>query len=139
MYLDVPMANEATIIELFNGGRPMRFTVADSGAIAKGTLMEMSGDRLIIANTNADKYFAGVAAFEKVTLDGSTELTVYTDGIFDMVSDAGTDVVGSLMALSATENIIQTGDATDLIQGSHVGYYLEAGTNGGTEAVRVNC
>ena len=132
------MANEAVIIELFNGGRPIAFTCADGVDIAKGTLMELSGDRIVIANTNDNAPVVGIAAHEKVASDGSTRISVYTDGIFDMKSDGGTDVVGTVMANSATENIIQTGDANDLLQNSWIGYYVEAGTAGGVEAVRVN-
>lgn len=132
------MANEAVIIELFNGGRPIRFTCSNATGIAKGTLMELSGDRTVIANTNDNAPVVGIAAHEKVASDGSTTIAVYTDGIFDMKSDAGTDVVGTVMANSATENIIQTADANDLLQNSFIGYYIEAGTNAGVEAVRVN-
>lgn len=132
------MANEAVIIELFNGGRPIRFTVQDAVAIPKGSLLEMDADRRVIVATTDNAPFVGVAAFEKVASDGSTEITAYTDGIFDMVSDAGADTRGALMAVSAADNVIQTADATDLLQGSYVGHYLESGTNAGTEAVRVN-
>jgi hypothetical protein len=132
------MANEAVIIELYNGGRLIRFTCADNTGIAKGTLLELSGDRTVIANTNDNAPVVGIAAHEKVANDGSTTICAYTDGIFDMKSDAGTDVVGTVMANSATENIIQTADGADLLQGSWIGYYIEAGTSNGVEAVRVN-
>lgn len=132
------MANEAVIIELFNGGRPIRFAVQDAVAIPKGSLLEMDADRRVIVATTDNAPFVGVAAFEKVASDGTLFVTAYTDGIFDMVSDAGTDVRGALMAVSGADNVLQTADATDLLQGSHVGNYLESGTNAGTEAVRVN-
>ncbi len=132
------MANEAVIIELFNGGKPMKYTVQDAVPIPKGSLLIMDADRRVIVAATDNAPFVGVAAFEKVASDGTTEITAYQDGIFDMVSDSGTDIRGSLVAVSGTANIIQTGDATDLIQWSEVGHYLEAGTNAGTEAVRVN-
>ena len=132
------MSNEAVIIELFNGGRPIRYTVSNTTTILKGTMAELSGDRTIIANTNDNAPVVGITAAEKVANDGATTLSVYTDGIFDMLSDSGTDVVGTLMANSATENTIQTADGDDLLQGSWIGYYVEAGTNAGTEAVRIN-
>ena len=133
------MANEAVIIELlgYKKGCPIRFTCADGTGIAKGTLMELSGDRTVIANTNDNSPVVGIAAHEKVKDDGSTEITVYTNGIFDMLSDSGTDIVGTMMANSATENTIQTADGDDLLQGSNVGIMLEAGTDSGTEAVRI--
>ena len=134
------MANEAVIIELLgiDRGRPIRYACADNTTILKGTLMELTGDRTVSANTNDNAPVVGIAAHEKVADDGAISISVYTNGIFDMLSDAGTDVVGTLMANSATENTIQTADAADLLQNSYIGYYLEAGTNAGTEAVRIN-
>lgn len=132
------MANEAVIIELFNGGRPIQYTVDDGTGIEKGTLMEFSGDRTVIANTNDNAAIAGIAAAEKVASDGSTTLAVYTDGIFDMLTDGGTDSAGALLANSATENTLQTADAADLLQGSWVGYLLEEAGNAEVAAVRVN-
>ncbi len=132
------MANEAVIIELFNGGKPMRYTVQDAVAIPKGSLLEMDADRRVIIATTDNAPFAGIAAEEKVASDGSTTISAYQDGIFDIKSDAGTDTRGAMMAVSGAVNIIQTADATDLLQGSYVGHYLESGTNAGVEAVRVN-
>ena len=132
------MANEAVIIELFNGGRPIQFTCADATTIEKGTLLELTSPRTVIANTNDNAPVVGIAAAEKVADDGATTIAAYTDGIFDMLTDSGTDSVGAIMANSATENTIQGADAADMIQGSAVGKVLETCKNGGTHAVRVN-
>jgi hypothetical protein len=132
------MANEAVIIELFNGGRPMTFTCADGTGIEKGTLMELTSPRTVIANTNDNAPLVGVAAAEKVASDGATTIAVYTDGVFDVLTDTGTDAVGAMMANTATENTVQGADATDLLQGSVLGKVLETCTNGGTHAIRVN-
>jgi hypothetical protein len=132
------MANEAVIVELFNGGRPMVFMCDNATGIEKGTLMELSGDKTVIANTNDNAPVVGIAAHEKVASDGSTTISVYTDGIFDMLTDAGTDNAGALMANSATENTLQTADGDDLLQNSHIGYLLEQAGNGEVALVRVN-
>lgn len=132
------MANEAVIIELFNGGRPILYTCANATGIEKGTLMELSGDRTVIANTNLDAPIVGIAAAEKVASDGSTTIAVYTDGIFDMLTDADTDAAGIVMANTATENTIGNADGADLLQGSWVGYLLEEAGNAEVAAVRVN-
>lgn len=132
------MADEAVIIELMNGGRPIRYTVQDAVAIPKGSLLELDADRRVIVATNTDKCFVGIAAHEKVASDGTTTISAYTDGIFDIKSDAGTDVRGAVMMISDATNIIETCDAGGLLSGGEVGYYLESGTNAGTEAVRVN-
>lgn len=132
------MADEAVIIELFKGGRPMRVTVADGTGIEKGTLIAITDPRTGAAHAAADAFILGVAAAEKVASDGSTTLAVYTDGIFDIKTDAGTDSAGALMAASAVANRTQTADAADLLQGSWVGYLLEDAGNGEVAAHRIN-
>ena len=132
------MANEAVIIELFNGGRPIQFTCADGTGIEKGTIMELTDPRTVIANANDNAPVVGIAAAEKVANDGSTTIAVYTDGIFDCLTDAGTDNAGAMLANSATANILQTADAADLLQGSVLGKLLETAGNAEVAAVRVN-
>lgn len=132
------MANEAVIVELFNGGRPIRYSVQDATAIPKGSLLELDADRRVIVATTANAPFVGIAAHEKVASDGSLFISAYTDGIFDLKSDAGTDIRGTVMALSDVDNVIETAAAADLLNGSAVGYYIEAGTNAGVELVRIN-
>ena len=134
------MANEAVIIELINGGRPIHYTVADGTGIAKGALMGLTGDRTVTTHTAAaDIPIAGIAAAEKVINDGSTTLAVYTNGIFDMTAAAaGVTALGARCACSASINMITAADANDLLQSSDVGMCLEAHANNEVAAVRVN-
>jgi len=134
------MANEAIVIELFNRGRPIRYTVADGAGIAKGSLMKLTNPRTMEAHTAAaDVPICGIAAAEKVASDGSVDLAVYTDGIFDLTAAAaGITPVGNLCACSATAQMITAADADDLLQGSTVGYCYEAHGNNEVAAVRVN-
>lgn len=132
------MANEAVIIELFNGGRPIRFACADGTTIEKGTLLELTDPRTVIANTNDNAPLVGIAAAEKVANDGALTIAAYTDGIFDILTDSGTQAVGIMVANSATENTVQSADAADLLQGSVLGKVLEAAGNAEVAAVRVN-
>jgi hypothetical protein len=132
------MANEAVIIELFNGGRPISFTCADGTGIEKGTIMELTDPRTVIANTNDNAPIVGIAAAEKVANDGATTIPVYTDGIFDVLTDSGSDNAGAMVANSATANTVQTADAADLLQGSVLGKLLETAGNAEVAAVRVN-
>ena len=132
------MANEAVIIELLgNGGDPIRFTCADNTGIAKGTLLELTDPRLVIANTNDNAPVVGIAAHEKVANDGSTNISAYTNGIFDMLTAGGAKAVGTGVANSATENTVGAADAADLLQGSFVGYLLEADAGGVVSSVRI--
>jgi len=133
------MANEAVIIELFNGGRPISYIVADGTAIPKGTLMEISADRTIQAHSGADEAIAGIACTEKVISDGSVRLSVWTDGIFDITAAAaGVTALGAWCAGSATANMITVADGDDFIQSSTVGQCLEAHANNEVAAVRIN-
>jgi len=133
------MANEATIIELIGKvpGCPINFTCADGTGIAKGTLLEVTSPRTVIANTNDNAPVVGIAAMEKVANDGATTISVYTNGIFDMLTAAGAQSAGAMQANSATENTIQAADGADMLQGSAVGYLLEDCAGGDVVAVRV--
>jgi len=133
------MANEAVIIELFNGGKPIRFTCADGTTIEKGTILELSGDRTVQAHSGADHPIVGIAAAEKVADDGQTYIAVYTDGIFDIkAAAAGVTALGAECAGSATANCITAADANDVLQNSTVGMCLEAHANDEVAAVRIN-
>jgi len=132
------MANEAVIIELFNGGRPINYTCADNTTIEKGTILELSGDRTVIANTNDNSPNVGIAAAEKVADDGSTTIPAYTDGIFDILTTSGTEAVGIKVSSSQTENVVQAADAADLLSGAVLGMVLETAGNAEVVAVRVN-
>lgn len=133
------MANEAVIIELMNGGRPIRYTVADGTGIAKGTLMELTDERTMIANSAANKPIAGIAAAEKVANDGSTSLAAYTDCIVDMdIVAGGTSVLGGDVVAAGAGNEIDDFDTLDGENGYVVGKSLATGAASEKVAVRVN-
>ena len=133
------MADEAILIELFNGGRPIRYTVANALAVPKGSLMELDTDRTLIIHSGADEPIVGIAAHEKVALDGSTQMSVWTDGIFDITAAAGgVTALGAWCAGSATVNMITAADGDDFLQSSTVGQCLEAHGNDEVAAVRIN-
>jgi hypothetical protein len=136
------MAAEAVIIELLGviPGCPVSFKCLDASAIAKGALLQLTTAtiREVITHTGIDKPIVGIAAHEKVALDGSTTITAYTNGIFDMTAAAaGATDVGHMVAPSATVNMITPADGSDLLQGSFIGNALEAVANDETAAIRV--
>lgn len=134
------MADEAVIIELFDGGRPITYICADGAGIPKGTLLQISADRTVSAHSDVDQPIAGIAAHEKVASDGSTTIAVYTDGVFDLTAAAaGVTALGALCAASATANMITVADADDiLLTSSDVGFCMEAHANNEVAAVRIN-
>ena len=135
------MANEAVIIELIGKvpGCPIRYTCADANTIAKGTLLKFADPRTVTAHAaGADVPFAGIAAAEKLALDGSTSIAVYTNGIFDITAAAaGATAVGFAVCLSATANMIDNAAGGDLLNGSYVGQALEEVSNDEQAAIRV--
>ena len=114
------MANEAVIIELLghHRGRPITYVVADGTGIAKGTVLKIvagAPGRLAAASAGDDN-FAGIAAFEKVKSDGSTTLTAYTHGIFDMVNGAAADLTAGMRCDVNGINLISKCDASGAVK-----------------------
>jgi hypothetical protein len=133
------MAAEAVTIELLGvvPGCPVRYTCADGAAIAKGTLLKITDPRTVSAHSGIDQPIAGIAAHEKVISDGSTTISVYTNGIFDMTAAAAGATNLAVCACSGTANMFTAADANDLTQNSDIGYLLEDAANDETAAVRI--
>lgn len=139
------MTGEAVIVELAGQpkGVPIRYNIADTVAIEKGTLLGISGaavnryadardGEFVIATARAaaDSHpFAGIAATEKVANDGQTTIGCWTKGLFDLtaVSKFGGEGAirpGTLVVLSGT-NLIRAAIATDVISGAILGKAME--------------
>ena len=141
------MSNEAVTIELFgeggSKGRPIRYTCADGASISKGTLLKLTDPRTVSASSAAGEIFAGIAAADKLANDGSTNLAVWTDGIFDLQCNGSAITAGQAVVLSGA-NLIRPVLATDtqLISSCVIiGQALESTSAGTAEAinVRINC
>ena len=128
------MANEAVIIELIEGGCPVRFTCADGTAIAKGTLMEVQNTRTAVATAADNDEFCGIAAGEKVASDGQTSIELWTKGIFDLAASAAV-TAGEKVSISGVNTVAKVA-AADLLFGD-VGVTLEDSAGAETLAVFV--
>ena len=115
----------AKIIELLgNGGDVVRYTVADANAIAKGDLLFVADGRVAAVSNADNQAFCGIAASEKVALDGQTTLGAYTHGIFDIEQlTAVTSTAGERVSL-AGKNIVSKVAAADILF-ADVGIALE--------------
>lgn len=133
------MANEAVIIELLgNQGDVVRYTVADGIAIPKGTLMYLSADaRTIAPSTTQGQIFVGIAASEKVANDGSTNLGVYTNGIFDLTDSGSGMTLGDICKLGGANTVATADDTTAQATKEIVGIVLETATASEVVAVKV--
>jgi len=129
------MANEAVIIELLGEGAskgyPITFNVANGTAITKGTLLSGTDLRgaIACAATSTLNNFVGIAAMDKVASDGSTTITAYTKGIFDLtISELAGITNGAYVAVSGS-NTIKAALEADFPAGNVVGKALEAGSD----------
>jgi len=133
------MANEASIIELFNGGRVISYTVAAGTAIAKGTLMVLGSDpRTAVASSGQGQIFVGVAASAKTATDGATTIGVYTDGIFDMTDSGSGMTLGDIAKLGGANTLATADEAGAIGAQEVVGTVLETAAASEVVAVRVN-
>lgn len=134
------MASELVIIELLGKipGCPIRYTIGAATAVPKGTLMVVTDPRTLALHTGAGQPIVGVAAMEHDVTSGATNMTVYTNGIFDVTAAAaGVTAIGKLCMGSATANMITAADAAGILSGSIVGQCLEAHANDEVGAVRI--
>jgi len=132
------MANEAIIVELLgNGGDPVRYTCADGVAIPKGSVMELTTPRTAKVGSAVDTPIVGIAAEEKVASDGQTNISVYTNGIFQLKCATTQCEIGDQVSLAAADNTVALMTTLDLEKGWTVGYALEQIAIGGTGMVRV--
>ena len=128
------MANEAVIIELPRNINPVMRTVADSGTIEKGTILVLSDPNTVAASTGNGDIFGGIAAAEKVTLDGATKIPVHLHGVFDLTAAVTTITIGSWVSTSGT-NLVKTATEAEIAAGKGIGIVEE--TTASSEVVRV--
>lgn len=105
------MANEATKIELYghnSAGEVMPFTVASGTAIPKGSCLVLSASpRTATIHASVGQKFVGVASTEKDSADSSTQLGVWTNGVFNFAT-SGSVSDGDIVSLSGTANKVYT-------------------------------
>jgi hypothetical protein len=122
-------AYSATKVELTNGtGNPRRYTVAEGTGILKGKLLTLSDPRTAAevsdsTTVGAGYAFAGIAAIEKVANDGSTSITAWTNGIFEICA-SGAIAVGRKVKSVGNGQVASALD-TEAASGSIVGTCLE--------------
>lgn len=129
---------EPQIIELLGDrGDVVSYTVANGTQISKGSLMQLTDPRTMSKATAGTHTFAGIAAADKVALDGQVQLGAYRYGIFEMRCDEGAGVgVGCPVAVSGS-NCFRLGVAGDLVTGKIIGKALEAFSAGEEGSVLV--
>ena len=131
------MAGEAVLIHELEP--PIPFTCANGTGIEKGALLELA-DLMTVTTANGDAdVLAGIAAEEKIALDGKIKIPVYLRGVFDMLTE------GNLVVGETFQSGVSTGSANAIMvaaagsKGSKCGgFALETGGDGETTRVLLN-
>lgn len=134
------MVNEASIIELYginNLGDGRTYTIANATAVSYGTVMVLGSDpRTAIAASATLNVPAGIASSDKEASDGKTRISVYTNGIADMIA-SGAIVLGAHVVATAN-NYVRMANAADEASSFSVifGTCEETATDGEIVAIR---
>ena len=129
---------QAQVTRLFgNKGDRTSFKVADASAIAIGDFLELADPNTVTAHaTNVDTPIVGIAAHEKVALDGHLFITGITNCEFIATVDGAACTIGDLVAMGSTAGEVETATATDFEKGWCVGRAREDGASGHTALFR---
>lgn len=136
------MADEATNITLLgNQGDCIEVIVATGTAIAKNTLMQLTGDKTCTATSGGGQKFLGILKFEKTTTDGITKVSLITHCLADLTCGAAeTMEKGVLVKTGAAANevtVCVVGDGNE-VEDPVVGMAQEDVAGNGIGPVLIN-
>lgn len=137
------MAYEAEVVELYGenaSGDQRRYTVADGAAISYGVLCALSDPRTAAAATGSKTVpaiAAGIAAADKENGDGSTTLSLYTNGVFELRA-SGAIVAGQAVSFVNDNHVCMTPQGATAASGAVIaGYALETAADAEVVNVRI--
>jgi hypothetical protein len=115
-----------------------RYTVADGTGIPKGTILKLTTPNTAIATGADNDPVAGIAMFEKVASDGTTEITAALNGVWGITTSAAAITVGEDVTMNGA-NEIKKYTTLDNEKGYVLGKALETiGASATVIKVRVN-
>jgi len=94
-------------------GEPRRFAVASGTAIAKGTLLALSGARLAAAHASTGQNLAGVAAAAKSATDYADTISAITQAIMTFTA-SGAITAGAPVRSSNVANSVEVATNADI-------------------------
>lgn len=132
------MVNEILTSEKTHGdGFPRRYTIADTPAIPKGTLLKFSDPHLAAASDGLGDPIAGITVDAKVADNGITEIAAWTDGIAE-IRASGAITTGQPVISAGVDNMIRTASDAALASGAAIiGWAEEDAEDKETIRVRV--
>lgn len=132
------MADEAVIIELLgNRGDPIQYVCVDGDAFPKGTILKLSDNREADLSAADGNICAGICAMEKVASDGSTTVSAYTNGIFDLKEANGSAITVGVPITIGGANLIKIAAAGEAETGDIMGHALATFAKAETQSCRV--
>lgn len=132
------MANEAVIIELLgNKGDPIQYICVDGDAFPKGTILKLSDNREADLSAADGDICAGIASMEKVASDGSTRISAYTNGIFDLKEANSAAITVGVPFTIGGANLIKVAAAGEAETGDIFGHALATFAKAETQSCRV--
>ena len=136
------MANEVTKVTLLgNAGDPVEYTVDDTIAVPKGTIMKFgSSPQTAIAATADGDFVCGIASCEKKADDGVTKLALWTHGLFEITATAvtGSMNLGKPVKITGANTVEPSDSATIEKSSENFGFAAETVTVGNSGVVIVN-
>ena len=136
------MANEVTKVTLLgNAGDPVEYTVDDTIAVPKGTIMKFgSSPQTALAATADGDFVCGIASCEKKADDGVTKLALWTHGLFEITATAATGfmVLGRPIKITGPNTVVTSALGTIESAGEKIGFALETVGAGASGVVLVN-
>jgi len=130
------MANEWVKVELYganNDGDVRRYDILDTIACSRGQLLALANPRMASTAVLATNMFAGVASEEKCANDGTTSISCWTNGIFDVHASSATAI-----GVAVTGNQLNQVEKTTNTGAECIGYILEAAEENQVVNVRLN-
>lgn len=130
---------QAQVTRLFgNKGDRTTFKVADASAIKLGDFLELADPNTVTAHAgNVDTPIVGIAAHEKVALDGHLFITGITNCEFiATILSGGSCTIGDLVSMGNAAGEVNLASATDFETGWAVGRAREDGASTHTALFR---
>lgn len=128
------MANEAIIRDRLQD--PIGMACGNTNAIEKGAILSLIDPRVASGAFVEAANCAGIAAREKISGDGRTTVSVFQNGIFDVVA-SGSITIGSDVQMAGAANIVEAALSGTSGRGI-IGQALEAASDGETFQMRLN-
>ena len=114
-------------------------TVADAGALTKGTFMVMgSSPNTAVAHSAVDEIPLGILVEDKVALDGQTQVGIRVRGDVEIIAE-GTTTLGNMVVLAGTANNVKDagGTLSSLGLARVLGRALDTGSAGTFHTIRL--